>query len=212
MSGHVALCRPLPEGVVTWFVTGSNPEVSFVDAASRRHALIGRAFITARKCGADEEHRELAGAPEAVMFASKPQLADVYWNTQSLEIRAAFVAGNEVYGGRQLRRDIRQRGMGYVMAVHANHVITADSGRTVTAAGAFSMIPARVWHRIRSGSGETGGCTGQSGAAATSTAPPGPPTLECLYRDNTAITTNYSCRNSSGRVKRRVSGQVTKKR
>jgi len=38
-----------------------------------------------------------------------------------LGIRAAFVAGDEVYGGRELRRGIRQRGMGYVMAVRANH-------------------------------------------------------------------------------------------
>jgi hypothetical protein len=32
--------------------------------------------------------------------------------------------GDEVYGGRQLRRGIRQRAMGYVMAVRANHAVT----------------------------------------------------------------------------------------
>jgi len=44
--------------------------------------------------------------------------------------------------------------------------------------------------------GETGltGCTGQPGDAATSTAPAKPSTLERLRRDNTMITTNYSCR------------------
>ncbi len=55
------------------------------------------------------------------MFASKPQLAgSLLDRAHSRGIRAAFVAGDEVYGGRQLRRDIRQRGMGYVMAVRAN--------------------------------------------------------------------------------------------
>ena len=42
-------------------------------------------------------------------------------------IRAAFVAGDEVYGGRELRRGIRQREMGYVLAVRANHTVTTGS-------------------------------------------------------------------------------------
>jgi hypothetical protein len=49
------------------------------------------------------------------MFASKPQLASALLErAQSLGIRAAFAAGDEVYGGRELRRGIRERGMGYV--------------------------------------------------------------------------------------------------
>ena len=46
------------------------------------------------------------------------------------------MAGDEVYGGRELRRSIRERGMGYVLAVRANHTVTTGSGRTMTAAGA----------------------------------------------------------------------------
>jgi SRSO17 transposase len=75
---------------------------------------------------------------------------------QSLGIRGAFAAGDEVYGGRELRCGIRQREMAYAMAVRANHVVTTGSGRTVTAAGAVSMIPARAWHRMRTGSGTKG--------------------------------------------------------
>jgi hypothetical protein len=92
-----------------------------------------------------------------VPFASKPQLAGTLLDrAQSLGIRAAFVAGDEVYGGRQLRRGIRQRAMGYVMAVRANHTVTTGSGRTVTAAAGAGMIPARAWHRMRTGSGTKG--------------------------------------------------------
>ena len=40
-----------------------------------RHALIGRALYLPEGCAADEEHRELAGVPEEVLFATKPQLA-----------------------------------------------------------------------------------------------------------------------------------------
>jgi SRSO17 transposase len=128
--------------------------VTLTYATSRGHALIGRALYLSGGCAADEEHRELAGVPEEVLFATKPQLAAALLeHAQSLEIRAAFVAGDEVHGGRELRRGIRPRGMGYVLAVRANHTVTTDSGHTVTAAGAAGLIPARAWHRMRTGSG-----------------------------------------------------------
>jgi SRSO17 transposase len=121
------------------------------------HALIGRALYLPEACAADEEHRELAGVPEELMFATKPQLADALLDrAHRLGIRAAFVAGDEVYGGRELRCRIRQRGMGYVMAVRANHIVTVGSGRTVTASAAAGMIPGRAWHRMRTGSGTKG--------------------------------------------------------
>jgi hypothetical protein len=66
------------------------------------------------------------------------------------------VAGDEVYGGRELRRSIWQHGMGYVLAVRATHVITVGSGRAVTAATAAGLIPARAWHRMHTGSGTKG--------------------------------------------------------
>jgi SRSO17 transposase len=131
--------------------------VTLTYATGRGHALIGRALYLPEGCAADEEHRELAGVPEEVLFATKPQLASgLLDRAHRLGIRAAFVAGDEVYSGRELRRSIRQRKMGYVLAVRANHVVTAGSGRTVTAAGAARMIPARAWHRMRTGSGTKG--------------------------------------------------------
>jgi SRSO17 transposase len=132
--------------------------VTLTYATGRGHALIGRALYLPEGCAADEEHRELAGVPEQVMFATKPQLAGALLDrAHRLGIRAAFVAGDEVYGGRELRRGIRQRGMGYVLAVRANHALTVGSGRTVTAAAAAAgMIPVRAWHRMRTGSGTKG--------------------------------------------------------
>jgi SRSO17 transposase len=131
--------------------------VTLTYATGRGHALIGRALYLPEGCAADEEHRELAGVPEEVLFASKPQLAGALLDrAHSLGIRAAFVVGDEVHGGRELRRSIRQRGMGYVMAVRANHVAAVGSGRSVTAAAAAGLIPARAWHRMRTGSGTKG--------------------------------------------------------
>jgi SRSO17 transposase len=131
--------------------------VTLTYATSRGHALIGRALYLPEACAADEEHRELAGVPEAVMFATKPQLAGgLLDRAHALGIRAAFVAGDEVYGGRELRWSIRQRGIGYVMAVRCSHVVTSGSGRAMTAADAVSMIPPHAWHRMRTGSGTKG--------------------------------------------------------
>ena len=59
--------------------------VTLTYATSRGHALIGRALYLPGGCAADEEHRELAGVPEEVLFATKPQLAAApSWNMRNL--------------------------------------------------------------------------------------------------------------------------------
>ena len=95
--------------------------VTLTFAAPAGHALIGRALYLPADWAADEERRELAGVPDNVMFATKPQLAgDLLQHAHDRGIRAAFVAGDEVYGGLDLRKSIRQRGTGYVLAVRSN--------------------------------------------------------------------------------------------
>jgi SRSO17 transposase len=131
--------------------------VTLTLATSRGHALIGRKLYLPEGCAADEEHRDLAGVPEEVMFATKPELAgELLARAHERGIRAAFVTGDEVYGGRDLRRAIRALGMGYVLAVRANHALTLGSGRTVTAAGAVRLIPRGAWQRMRTGHGTKG--------------------------------------------------------
>jgi len=74
--------------------------VTLTLATSRGHALIGRKLYLPGACAADEEHRELAGVPEEVMFATKPELAgDLLARAHERGIRAAFAAGDEVYAG-----------------------------------------------------------------------------------------------------------------
>ena len=104
--------------------------VTLTFATSYGHTLIDRALYLPGACAADDEHRELAGVPEEVMFATKPELARaLLQKAHERGIRAAFVTGDEVYGGRDLRRAIRTLGMGYVLAVRANHILTLGSGR-----------------------------------------------------------------------------------
>ena len=49
--------------------------VTLTLASPDGHALIGRSLYLPEDWAADEERRELAGIPEEVMFASKPELA-----------------------------------------------------------------------------------------------------------------------------------------
>lgn len=131
--------------------------VTLTFASGRGHALIDRALYLPEGCAADEEHRELAGIPDEVMFATKPQLADeLLERAHERGIRAAFVTGDEVYGGRELRRAIRERGRGYVLAVRANTAVTPGPGATMTVTGAVKLIPDRAWQRLRTGSGTKG--------------------------------------------------------
>jgi SRSO17 transposase len=131
--------------------------VTLTFATSRGHTLIDRALYLPEGCANDEEHRELAGIPGEVLFASKPQLAgELLERAHAAGIRAAFAVGDEVYGGRELRRRIRQLGMGYVLAVRANHTLATSPGHTVTAAAAARLIPAHAWQRMRTGHGTKG--------------------------------------------------------
>jgi SRSO17 transposase len=122
-----------------------------------RHALIDRALYLPEACPADEEHRELAGIPDEVMSATKPQLAgQLLDHAHQRGIRAAFVTGDEVYGGRDLRRAIRSRGIGYVLAVRTSTTLAPCPGTAITAARAMALVPGRAWQRLRTGSGTKG--------------------------------------------------------
>jgi len=155
--------------------------VTLTYATSCGHTLIGRALYLPEGCAADEEHRELAGVPEGVMFATKPQLAGgLLGRAQSLGIRAAFVAGDEVYGGRATPARGRLRPGRRADPDHRPRIAAAPARHRHPAAPARPRPPAAL-----------------VGLAAPPPAPrpPSPPALAQLRRDNTMITPSYSRRN-----------------
>jgi SRSO17 transposase len=90
------------------------------------------------------------------MFETKPQLAGhLLQHAHDRGIRAAFVAGDEVYGGRDLRQSIRERGTGYVLAVRSNYTVTLP-GRRVTVKNAAGLVKPGMWQRMRTGSAAKG--------------------------------------------------------
>jgi SRSO17 transposase len=131
--------------------------VTLTVAAPAGHALIGRALYLPADWAADEERRELAGVPDDVMFATKPELAaGLLQHAHDLGIRAGFVAGDEVYGGLGLRKSIRGRGTGYVLAVRSNYTVTLPSGRRLTVKDAAKLARPAMWQRMRTGSATKG--------------------------------------------------------
>ena len=131
--------------------------VTLTCASPAGHALIGRALYLPADWAADEERRELAGVPDDVMFATKPQLADgLLQDAHDRGTRAAFVAGDEVYGGLDLRTSIRRRGAGYVMAVRSNYTVTLPSGRRLTVKNAAGLAGPGMWQRMRTGQATKG--------------------------------------------------------
>jgi SRSO17 transposase len=141
-TGSVALCQVA---------------VTLTYAVPAGHALIGRALYLPADWAADEERRELAGVPDEVMFATKPELAgQLLKQAHGRGIRAAFTVGDEVYGGLDLRRRIRELGSGYVMAVRSSHAVTLPSGRRLTVKTAASLVKPGMWQRMRTGSATKG--------------------------------------------------------
>jgi SRSO17 transposase len=131
--------------------------VTLTCVAPAGHALIGRALCLPVGWTADEERRELNGVPDEDMFATKPQLAgDLLQHGHDRGIRAGFVAGDEVYGGLDLRKSIRERGTGYVLAVRSNYTVTLPSGRRATVKTAASLVKPGMWQRMRIGSATKG--------------------------------------------------------
>ena len=131
--------------------------VTLTWAAPAGHALIGRALYLPEGWAADEERRELAGVPDEIAFKTKPQLAgDLLQHAHDQGIRAGFVAGDEVYGGRDLRKSIRARGTGYVLAIRSNYAVTLPSGRRLSVKTASNLVKPAMWQRMRTGSATKG--------------------------------------------------------
>ena len=126
----------------------------FLGYASRHgHALIDRALYLPERWAGDRERRHAAGVPEAVSFATKPQLGrQMLERAFAASVPCAFVVGDSVYGADSaLRRAIATSGRGYVLAVtSAQHLGCKPVGDWL------EDVPARAWRRLSAGDGAKG--------------------------------------------------------
>ncbi|ARP73817.1 transposase [Streptomyces pluripotens] len=119
--------------------------------------VIDRALYLPKDWAADEERRDAAGVPEEVMFATKPeQSIAMVKNALELGVRARWFAGDEVYSGRELRKAMREFGLGYTVGVSHTHTVTDGAGRRQSARQMIGRVLPHRWMRMRTGYGTKG--------------------------------------------------------
>ena len=126
-------------------------------AGRQGHALMDRELYLPEEWAADADRRTQAGIPDAVAFATKPQLAERMlrraWRRGG---RAAWVAADTVYGNDgKFRRFLETNRQPYVLAVPSNQQLGDEPARSRVDALAAGW-PAGVWHRASAGTGAKG--------------------------------------------------------
>jgi len=122
-----------------------------------RTAFIDRALYLPRSWVDDPARCRAAGIPVDVVFATKPALARaMIARALDAGTPASWVAGDEVYGNDpQLRADLHERGIGYVLAVARDHQVRTGIGKR-RAVDLAVRLPTGVWQRHSAGSGAKG--------------------------------------------------------
>ncbi|KPI11100.1 hypothetical protein OV450_8471 [Actinobacteria bacterium OV450] len=119
--------------------------------------IIDRALYLPADWAADEERREVAGVPEEIVFATKPQQAPaMVTDALTTGIGARWFTGDEVYCGRELRRGIRALGLGYAVGIASTYQVTDGSGRRWEARKLINKVRPGQWMRRQTGHGTKG--------------------------------------------------------
>lgn len=138
-------------------IENSQVAVYLTYAADAGHALIDRALYLPKSWAEDPDRRVEAGVPDDVEFATKPALArEMIVRALDGGAPAPWVAGDEAYGADPtLRKELEERGIGYVLAVACSHPVTTAAGKRRADALAASL-PKHVWQRVSAGRGSKG--------------------------------------------------------
>jgi SRSO17 transposase len=131
--------------------------VYLVYAGHRGHAAVDRELYVPRSWTSDPDRCRAVGLGDKTEFATKPELA-ARMVTRFLDAghRAAWVAGDEVYGGNpRLRTALEERGTGYVLAVACSHEVTTGAGK-FRADTLARKVPRRAWQKLSAGVGAKG--------------------------------------------------------
>lgn len=138
-------------------VENSQVAVYLAYASPAGHALIDRALYLPKSWIDDPARRETAGIPDQTTFATKPQLAaEMICAALDHDVRASWVAGDEVYGADPtLRQRLQDRGIGYVLAIGCNRQVSTLSGKT-RVDQLVAALPDKAWQRHSAGTGAKG--------------------------------------------------------
>src|SRR5271166_1099708 len=121
-------------------------------------ALVDRELYLPQEWGEDRERRREAGIPEAVEFATKPELArQMIERALDAGAPCGWVAADEVYGSdRKLRRWLESRQMAYVLAVASDQRLWQPDCMQHRVDAMARSLPASAWKRLSAGFGSKG--------------------------------------------------------
>jgi SRSO17 transposase len=116
-----------------------------------------RVYLPDSWCAAPDRCQD-AGIPDDVAFTTKSQLAQqMICNALDAGMRAGWVTGDEVYGADpELRAELRERGVGYVLAVAAIRHVQLTPWLRMRVDLAAAGLPRDAWHRRSAGPGSKG--------------------------------------------------------
>ncbi|MER5773733.1 IS701 family transposase [Streptomyces sp. NPDC002039] len=124
-------------GVQRWYtgtagrIENAQVAVYLVYAGRRGHAAVDRELYVPRSWTSDPDRCRDAGLDQDTAFATKPELATrMVARFLDAGHQAAWVAGDEVYGGNlKLRTALEERGTGHLLAVACTHEVATGAGR-----------------------------------------------------------------------------------
>src|SRR3712207_4208602 len=121
-------------------------------------AVIDRALYLPKEWAHGEQRRQDAGVPDAVRFATKPELAtEMLLRALDAGVPCGWVTGDTIYGGdRTLRFELEQRGQPFVLAVPSNEPLWRDGPDYLEARQIAGELPSTAWQRLSAGDGATG--------------------------------------------------------
>lgn len=147
ISGHVENCQV---GVFLSYVT------------EQGHALIDRELYVPEEWCADLPRRQAAHIPDALTFATKPELAiRMLQRAHEAHLSACWVVGDTVYGHSSHLRDwLTQQGYPYALAVPCTEAVCVQTRKGLLLADVASIAARALrpgdWHRFSASSGTKG--------------------------------------------------------
>lgn len=126
-------------------------------ASPKGHTFLDRALYLPRDWAEDAARRAAVGVPEAIGFATKPQLAQtLIERALDAGIPARWVTGDEVYGNDgRLRRALEERTQRYVLTVSAQAAVWVG-WEQARVKDLIAALPATAWQRLSAGDGAKG--------------------------------------------------------
>jgi SRSO17 transposase len=138
-------------------IENSQVGVFLAYASAHGHAFLDRALYLPEEWASDPARRQAAGIPEAVTFASKPDLAwDMLRQAVAQQVPFRWVTADSIYGDyRSLRLWLESLPKPYVLAVSRKEtVVSAWQQQRVGAL--LDALPQDGWQRLSAGAGAKG--------------------------------------------------------